>query len=330
MTKVLITGGCGFIGGHLARRLEGAGHRVDLVDDFSRGVPDRDLKELLARPEVRLIERDLLDPGALAECDTDYDLIFHLAAIVGVANVLDRPYDVLHQNLVLLLNLLAFSERQDDLGRFVFTSTSEIYAGTLDAFGLEIPTPESAPITVPDVRVPRTSYMLSKLYGEALCLQGNVSATVVRPHNFYGPRMGLSHVIPELLQRAHATPDGGALEVFSPEHRRTFCFIDDAVEMLSLAAESESCAGEVLNVGRQEPEVRIEDLARMVIDVVGRDLEVVGKPVTEGSPARRAPDMSKTAELTGYRARVDLEEGVRRTYAWYAENVFAGAGISAR
>lgn len=330
MSKVLITGGGGFIGGHLARRLEDAGHQIDLVDDFSRGVPDSDLKELLAKPGVRLIERDLLAPEALAEGDTDYDLIFHLAAIVGVANVLGRPYDVLHQNLVLLLNLLDFAERQDDLSRFVFASTSEIYAGTLEAFGVDIPTPESAPITVPDVRLPRTSYMLSKLYGEALCLQGNVRATVVRPHNFYGPRMGLSHVIPELLQRAHAAPDGGSLDVFSPDHRRTFCFIDDAVEIMHLAAESESCVGEALNVGRQEPEVRIEDLARLVIEVVGRDLEVVGKPATAGSPERRAPDMTKTSGLTGYTAQVDLEDGVRRTYDWYAENVFAGAGISAR
>lgn len=329
MSKVLITGGGGFIGEHLARRLEAGEHQVDLVDDFSRGVPDERLKELLAKPGVRLLQRNLLDPPALDDAPTDYDVIFHLAAIVGVANVLGRPYDVLQQNLVLLLNLLSFAERQENLGRFVFTSTSEIYAGTLEAFGLEIPTPESAPITVPDVRLPRTSYMLSKLYGEALCLQGTVPATVVRPHNFYGPRMGLSHVIPELLQRAHAAPDGGALEVFSPEHRRTFCFIDDAVEMLRLAAETESCAGEALNVGRQTPEVPIEDLARLVIDVVGRDLEIVGMPATAGSPVRRAPDMTKTAELTGYRAQVDLEDGVRRTYAWYAENVFAGAGVSA-
>lgn len=330
MSKVLITGGGGFIGEHLARRLQAGGHQVDLVDDFSRGVPDDRLKDLLVKPGVRLLERDLLDSAALDDAPTDYDVIFHLAAIVGVANVLRRPYEVLQQNLVLLLNLLSFAERQESLGRFVFASTSEIYGGTLEAFGVKIPTPESAPITVPDVRLPRTSYMLSKLYGEALCLQGAVPATVVRPHNFYGPRMGLSHVIPELLQRAHAAPDGGTLEVFSPAHRRTFCFIDDAVEMLRLAAERESCADEALNIGRQTPEVLIEDLARLVIEVVGRDLEVVGKPETAGSPVRRAPDMTKTADLTGYQPRVDLEEGVRRTYEWYAENVFAGAGVSAR
>jgi nucleoside-diphosphate-sugar epimerase len=330
VSKVLITGGGGFIGGHLAGRLERDGHEVHLVDNFARGVADRDLEALLERPSVSLLERDLLDPAAVADLDDDYDLIFHLAAIVGVANVLGRPYDVLHQNMVLLLNLLDLAQRQRDLGRFVFASTSEIYAGTLEAFDLPVPTPETSPITVPDVRLPRTSYMLSKLYGEALCLQADLPATIVRPHNFYGPRMGLSHVIPELLQRAHDAADGDRLEVYSVDHRRTFCFIDDAIELLRLTAESPDCVDEQLNVGREGPEVEIGELARLVVEVVGRDLEIVALPATAGSPPRRAPDMTKTTRLAGYAAQVDLADGVRRTYDWYREKVFGGAGVSAR
>jgi nucleoside-diphosphate-sugar epimerase len=330
MAKVLITGGGGFIGGHLAGRLERDGHTVDLVDNFARGVPDADLQALLGRPAVGLIERDLLDPGALDDLDADYDVVFHLAAIVGVANVLGRPYDVLHDNMVLLLNLLRFAERQSSLERFVFASTSEIYAGTLEAFTLPIPTPETSPIAVPDVSQPRTSYMLSKLYGEALCVQSPIRSTIVRPHNFYGPRMGLSHVIPELLQRAHAASDGDKLEVYSVDHRRTFCFIDDAVEMLALAALSPACEGETLNVGREAPEIEIGELARIVVEAVGRDLEIVPLPATPGSPPRRAPEMSKATELTGYTAQVDVADGVQRTYDWYRERVFDGAGVSAR
>lgn len=266
-----------------------------------------------------------MQAGALDDLGGDYARIFHLAAIVGVANVARQPYAVLEQNLVLLLNLIEFARRQRDLDRFVFASTSEIYAGTLEAFEMSIPTPETTPIAVPDVALPRTSYMLSKLYGEALCAQSELPVTIVRPHNFYGPRMGLSHVIPELLQRAHAAADGGALEVYSVDHRRTFCYIDDAVEILVRVAEVPACLGRTLNAGRQAPEVAIGDLARMIVATTGRDLSIVPLEATAGSPERRAPDMTAVTELVGYEARVSLEEGVRRTHDWYLANVFGPA-----
>jgi len=171
--------------------------------------------------------------------------------------------------------------------------------------------------------------MLSKLYGEALCLGSGLPVTIVRPHNFYGPRMGLSHVIPELLKRAHEAPDGGILEVYSVDHRRTFCFIEDAVETIARASEEPACEGETLNIGTQEPEISIGELAELVACVVGKTLEITPLPATPGSPQRRCPDISKTASLTGYRPRVSLDEGVRRTYDWYRTVVFAGEGVSA-
>jgi UDP-glucose 4-epimerase len=325
VTKVLITGGGGFIGTHLARHLAERGDEAHLLDNFARGRRDRDLEDLLTRPGVRLVERDLLEPGALEDLDRDYGLIFHLAAIVGVANVLEAPYRVLRDNVALLVALLDFAAGQASLDRLVFASTSEVYAGTLEHGSLPIPTPESAPIILPDLHHPRTSYMLSKLYGEAVCLQSGLPVTTIRPHNVYGPRMGLSHVIPELLQRAHAAADGDRLEVYSVDHRRTFCHVSDAVEMISRAAEEPRCAGEALNVGSEHPEIRIGELADLVVRVVGKELVVEPLPPTAGSPLRRCPDMSKTAELTGYTSRVGLEEGVRQTYDWYRENLFAAA-----
>jgi nucleoside-diphosphate-sugar epimerase len=326
VSRVLITGGGGFIGAHLGRFLADRDHEVDLVDDLSRGRLDADLEALQERPNVRLLERDLLAPDALADLSADYGLIFHLAAIVGVANVLDAPDRVLRRNVELLVAALEVAARQDDLQRFVFASTSEVYAGTLALGTLPLPTPEDAPLTVPDPRLPRTSYMLSKIFGEAMSFQSGVPVTVVRPHNVYGPRMGLAHVIPELLQRAHSTPDGGSLGVYSVEHRRTFCHVSDAIEMISRAAEAPEGVGESLNVGKQEPEISIGDLAELIVEVVGRRLEIEPLEPHPGSPARRCPDMTKTTEVTGYVAQMSVEDGVRDTYDWYRRNAFEAPG----
>ena len=290
---------------------------MDLLDNFSRGRHDADLQELLDHDSAGLIECDLLRPGALDELGGDYEVIVHLAAIVGVANVMRSPQRVLEDNVELLLSLLRFAERQPKLNRFVFASTSEAYAGTMEAFGVPVPTPEDVPLTLPDVGRPRSSYMLSKIYGEALCIHSGLPYTVVRPHNFYGPRMGMSHVIPELLKRAHEAEEGSSLEVYSVDHRRTFCFIEDAVAMLGNAALSRECEGEVLNVGAEAPEVRIGELAAKVAGTVGKHLQVTPLPATPGSPERRCPDTAKVRRLTGVSPEVSLDEGLRRTYAWY-------------
>jgi UDP-glucose 4-epimerase len=322
LSRVLITGGGGFIGAHLARHFADRDQGVDLVDDFSRGRLDADLTALLERPNVRLIEKDMLVPDALEDLSADYALIFHLAAIVGVANVLDAPDRVLRRNVELLVSALELAARQGDLERFVFASTSEVYAGTLALGDLPLPTPEDAPLTVPDPRLPRTSYMLSKIFGEAMSFQSGLPVTVVRPHNVYGPRMGLAHVIPELLQRAYEAEDGGRLGVYSVEHRRTFCHVSDAVEMFSRAAQAPEGVGETLNVGKQEPEIPIGELAELIVEVVGRRLEIEPLEAHPGSPARRCPDMTRTSEVTGYLAEVSIEDGVRDTYDWYRRNVF--------
>ena len=324
LSKLLITGGAGFIGGFLAKSLADQGHTVDLVDSLTRGRHDRFLTELLASGRVTLLQRDLLHAEALADLADDYTHIFHFAAILGVRNVLERPYATLRDNVHLLETALALASRQSRLERLVFSSTSEVYAGSLELMDMPIPTPERTPLALPSLDQPRTSYMLSKLYGEAMVRHSGVPFTIIRPHNVYGPRMGMSHVIPELLAKAYRANDGGTIEVFSADHRRTFCFIEDAVEMIRRAATTASCAGEVLNVGNQSPEVTIGDLAEVVLRTVGKRLTIDPKPATPGSPTRRCPDMSRMAELTGYRARVSLEEGVRRTYAWYRPMVFEG------
>ncbi len=328
MKKALITGGAGFVGYHLACNLTQQGYHVDLIDNYTRGAKDDFLLELSQHDNVRVQDLDLLRAESWNGLDRGYSLIFHLAAIIGVQHVLRSPYDVLTKNVELLQNAILFGRRQESLERLVFASTSEVYAGTLEHYSLKIPTPENTPLAVTELSQNRSSYMLSKIYGEALCLHSGLPVTIVRLHNVYGPRMGLSHVVPELFKKAFYAEDN-RLEVFSPNHKRTFCYVDDAVEMIRLLAEAEVSLGQTFNIGNESPEISIEALAEKIIAVVGKDLEINPGPTTAGSPRRRCPDMSKTLDATGFRPRVSIDDGLRRTFAWYKANVFLNEGLSA-
>jgi len=330
LKNVLVTGGAGFIGFHLAENFSDGDYHIDLVDNLLRGMKDDELEALCKMPNVRFIESDLLDPESLSHLNKDYEFIYHFAAIIGVSNVLERPYKVLRDNVAMTVNMLEFAKDQTRLDRFVFASTSEVYAGTLKHFELSIPTPEYVPLAINDLSYARTSYMLSKIYGEALCHQSGIPFTIIRPHNIYGPRMGMSHVIPELLKKAHTAGQGDQLEVFSTDHRRTFCYVEDAVNMIKLCVEIPDCENETLNIGCQSPEITMGDLAAIIIDVVGKDLIQKALPPTPGSPIRRCPDMNKTTRLTGYIPQVTLQQGIKKSYSWYRHQIFNGNGVSAK
>lgn len=329
--KALITGGAGFIGYHQANELLREGYKVVLVDNFSRGVQDFFLQELKKNPKVTVISMDILKRHNLLELDDDFDYIYHFAAIIGVQNVLEHPYDVLQINMELLFNVIDFARKQRRLKRFIFASTSEVYAGTLQYYDMEIPTPESVALTVSALEHPRTSYMLSKIYGEAVMQQSGLPFVIIRPHNFYGPRMGMSHVIPELLKKAYYAKDDQMLEVFSVEHKRTFCYISDAVRMIRLLAEKEAAKGQTFNIGNQMPEVSIRDVAQLILKIVGKALEIDAKPSSSiGSPVRRCPDMKKTYAYIDCAGQVSLEDGIRETFDWYKKYIFEGNEISAK
>jgi len=117
--------------------------------------------------------------------------------------------------------------------------------------------------------------------------------------------------------------------VYSVNHRRTFCYVGDAVEELSRILESEHCVDETLNLGGPGPEISIGRLAELVLGTVGKTLRIEPLPDTPGSPTRRRADMTKTLRLIGFEPEVSLEEGLDLTYSWYRTHVFEGAGVSA-
>ena len=321
MKKILITGGAGFIGFHLCKKFINKGYKVDLVDNFKRGIIDFDLKKLLNNKNINFIKTDLLNFN-IRDWSIDYDKIFHLAAIIGVKHVNKDPYNVLTQNIYLLDNVIKIAHKQKKLTKFIFFSTSEVYSGTLKYYGIKIPTPENTHLTVDDLHSSRTSYMLSKIYGE---LMSNISKDLpqinVRPHNFYGPRMGFSHVIPELMQKMFKSKTGN-IKIASPNHKRTFCYISDAVEIIYQLSQSNKSLGSTYNIGSFENSITIFQLAKKISKVLNKKIILVKSFNEAGSPTNRQPDMKKLKKIIKYNTNYKLESGLRETYDWYLDNIF--------
>jgi nucleoside-diphosphate-sugar epimerase len=313
--RALLLGGAGFIGLHLARRLVNDGHDVTIVDDFSRGRQDADLDAL----DVHIVSADLTDPGTYADLPHGWDQIYLLAAVVGVRNVEQDPARVVRVNTLVAMHTVEWVAPGE---KVFFASTSEVYAGGVDAGVVGVPTAEDVPTMISDITAPRFAYAASKLLGEAAFLHTararGFDAVVGRFHNVYGPRMGADHVIPEMSLRAQSGED--PFRVPGADQFRAFCHVDDAVEAMVRLMATPEAAGQIVHIGNDRGETNIGDLAKLVLRVAGSGATIEASPAPRGSVTRRCPDLTRLRELTGYEPKVSLEDGVVTTYAWYAEH----------
>ena len=319
MARILVLGGAGFIGGHLAARLAAEGHALTLVDDLSRGRRDAAIEALVARPNVTLVQADLTRAGALDGLPREWEHVYMLAAVVGVRNVETDPARVVRVNTLSLLHLLDWMPGRGEV--LFFASTSETYAAGVAAGHVAVPTPESVPLGVPDVAAPRFAYAASKMLGEAAVIHTGrargLRTIIGRFHNVYGPRMGTDHVIPELALRALRRED--PFPVFGPEQRRAFCHVSDAVEAMTRLLAAEAAWGQVVNIGNDAEETEIADLVALVLRTARFAPTVETRPAPAGSVARRCPDIGRLRALTGFAPKVGLEAGVAETFDWYRQ-----------
>ena len=261
MQTVLITGGSGFIGFHLAEKLSKR-FKVDILDNFSRGVLDKNLIKLIKDRKVKLIRFDM--KKKINFKNKNYSYIFHFAATIGVTNVINNPWEVLNNNFLATKNIIEFAQKQKKLKKFFFASTSEIYAGSLSAGLLKFPTKEKQLIALSKFDNSRSTYMLSKIYGEAMCHFSNLPYIIIRPHNIYGERMGMSHVIPELIRKIIFSKK--FVKVSNQTHKRTFCYIKDAIDLIVILMKKKTKINNFYNFEYSRNEIKIFDLAKHFIN----------------------------------------------------------------
>jgi UDP-glucose 4-epimerase len=317
MRRVLVTGAAGFLGFYIARlSSEAPDTEVICVDNFVRGEEDKLYRELTARANVERVDIDLNDQVAVRALPEDVDLIFHMAALNGTQNFYERPFEVLKCCTLPTIHLIDRYGPTRRVKRFVYAGSSEAYASTVARFGWPIPTAEDVPLSIDDVFNSRWSYGCSKMHGEVAtingCRQFGMPFTIIRYHNAYGPRMGDKHVVPDFLMRARR----GVFELYGHEDTRSFIYADDAARATLALAGAESASGEIVNVGGDK-EIRIADLAKMMMKVCGFEGEIVLHPSPSGSVKRRAPELGRLRALIGYKETVSLEEGLKRTAEAY-------------
>jgi dTDP-glucose 4,6-dehydratase len=306
MMRVLVTGGAGFLGSHLADRLVAQGHEVVCLDNLSTG-RRRNVARLLAAKGFEFVEADVVEPLGVSG---PFDRIFHLASPVTCLHHVERP----------IATLRASSEgtrRTLDLAAgcgavFLLASTSEVYGDPLVHPQVETDVGHVSPVG------PRSPYDEGKRFAEALAVaygrERGAAVRIARIFNTYGPwmRPDDGRVIPTFIARALA---GRPLPVFGTgAQTRSFCYVDDMVDALLRLAESDY-AGPV-NLGNPD-EVPVLEVARQVIALVGSASPIEFGPLPQDDPVRRRPDISLARRILGWEPKIARADGLRRTIEYY-------------
>ena len=308
MTRVLVTGGAGFIGSAIVELLLLEGEEVCVFDDFSRG--NKSNLENVAG-DVELISGDIRDLSAIKKAMYKIDSVFHLAYINGTESFYSKPNEVFDVAIKGIQNLCEIINVQG-LERFFLASSSEVYQEP-DIF----PTPEDVALVVPNIYNPRYSYGLGKIVQEFYTVHAlkNVKyKTIFRPHNIYGPNMGFQHVIPELFLRMRTESSNKLRLKGDGLQSRSFCEIRDFISGLRLLLHNNAPC-DIFNIGTAD-EITIRDLAYKIAKLLNLDLEIQPGNKPLGETARRLPNLSKI-ERIGYQPVIDLDAGLTTYYNWF-------------
>ena len=308
MSKVLVTGGAGFIGSHLCDYLLKEGLEVICLDNLLTG-SERNIKHLLDNSKFKFIKADVMEPVNL-----EVDCIFHLASPASPIDYQNHSEETLLVNSEGTLNMLKLALKNK--AKILVASTSEIYGdpkehpqketywGNVNSFG------------------PRSCYDESKRFGEAATYvyinNHGVDARIVRIFNTYGPRMQKDdgRVVSNFINQAI---EGNPLTVYGKgEQTRSFCYVSDLVEGIYKAMFTEGTRGEVINLGNPD-EYKIIDLAEKIKKLTNSNSEIIFKDLPPDDPTQRQPDISKAKNLLSWEPKVKVDEGLQKTIEYYKD-----------
>ena len=308
--KYLITGGAGFIGSHLAERLLTIGHKVTILDNFSTG-RKANLDSWI--DQLTIHDGNILNREKVDELVSESDYVVHLAAALGVLNIINKPLESLKTNLQGTENVLEFSNKYNK--PILIASTSEIYGKN-----------DKVPLSEEDDRIighplkSRWSYSEAKAVDESLAyfyyLENKLPIRIVRFFNTVGPRQvgNYGMVVPRFVTAALKSEP---LSVYgSGEQIRCFCHVNDAVRALMLVMDSEKAVGNVFNVGNNQ-QISIMELAKKVIEITGSNSSIekiaYEKAYPEGfeDMQRRVPDISKIKRVLGWTPEINLDQIIK-------------------
>ncbi|MDA2928795.1 SDR family NAD(P)-dependent oxidoreductase [Acidobacteria bacterium AH-259-O06] len=313
----LVTGGAGFCGSALVRRLVQDGHHVRVLDNQSRGSARRlsDIKH-----DFEFVEADIRDAEVVQRATKGADCVCHLAFVNGTEFFYTKPELVLEVGVKGIVNVVDACLKHG-VGELVLASSSEVYQCPP-----VIPTDERVPLSIPDPLNPRYSYAAGKIISEMMAINYGRThfqrVVIFRPHNVYGPDMGWEHVVPQFVLRMRELCQEAANPIRFPiqgagKETRSFVFIDDFIDGLMLVIEQGEHLS-IYNIGTME-EITIEELARLVGEYFCRKVEIVPGAPTRGGTPRRCPDITLLAGL-GYQPRYSLRDGLPIVAKWYDEN----------
>ena len=319
---MVLTGGAGFIGSAVARRLVELGHPVRVVDNLSKGRASN------VPPESEYVSGDVTDPDVCRRAFGDAEVCFHLAARIGGIGYFHKyPADILDDNNLMLSAVFRTATQTGT--RIVYISSSMVFERTG-----EFPTPEEALDRWPP---PFSAYGMSKMIGEWYCRafheQYGTAFSIARPFNAYGPgefpeeEPGIAHVIPDLIRKI-LSGERPVPILGDGRQVRSYTFVADVADAIATIGLHPDAVGEDFNIGTGV-ETSVLELLAMLNEACGGE----GLPehtTTDPLPVdvqRRAPDVSKIGRVLGWRSRVPLREGIRRTVEWYASSAPAVAPV---
>ena len=318
--RSLITGGAGFIGSHLSKKLLDLGYKVTIIDDLSTGRMEN-IKHLTANKNYSFAIENILNETVMDRLVSECDIIFHLAAAVGVELIVERPVEVIETNILGTEMVLKIANRYKK--KTLITSTSEIYGKSN-----KVPFKEEDDSLMGPTTKNRWSYACSKAIDEFLALayyqEKKLPVVIARLFNTVGPRQTGRYgmVVPRFVAFALKKEP---LLVYGDGHQsRCFTDVDDTVEDLVRLSRLPEAEGEIFNVGNNR-EIKILDLAEKIRKMVNSPSEIRFIPYDEAFAEgfedmhRRIPDISKVCKCTGYKAQYDLETTLERVIAYVKE-----------